>query len=114
MRGDPTAPTIEAPVTDEAREAETRTTPFISVVIPCLNEAQSIAEAVRRARQALRENGYEGEVVVADNGSTDGSPELAEQAGARVVHEKRRGYGSAYLADSPQPRASTSSWPTRT
>ena len=98
MRGDPTAPTIEAPATPRAREAETRTAPFISVVIPCLNEAQSIAEAVGRARKALDENGYEGEVVVADNGSTDGSPELAERAGARVVHEQRRGYGSAYLA----------------
>jgi glycosyltransferase involved in cell wall biosynthesis len=99
MPGDPIAPTIEAPMTtDGPREAETRTTPFISVVIPCLNEAQSIAEAVRRARRALDDNRYEGEVVVADNGSTDGSPELAEQAGARVVHEKRRGYGSAYLA----------------
>lgn len=98
MRGDPTAPTIEAPVTDGTREAETRTTPFVSVVIPCLNEAQSIAEAVRQARQALDGNGYDGEVIVADNGSTDGSAELAEGAGARVIHERRRGYGSAYLA----------------
>src|SRR5919201_5354442 len=70
----------------------------VSVVIPCLNEAQSIAECVRRARGALEEHGLPGEVVVADNGSTDGSPELAERAGARVVHERRRGYGSAYLA----------------
>jgi glycosyltransferase involved in cell wall biosynthesis len=98
MHGDPIAPTIDAPVTEEEREPQLRTTPFISVVIPCLNEAQSIAEAVRRARKALDENGYGGEVVVADNGSTDGSPELAERVGARVVHEERRGYGSAYLA----------------
>ena len=98
MRGDPTAPTIEAPVVDDAAAVETRTTPFVSVVIPCLNEAQSIAEAVRRARKALDENGFDGEVVVADNGSTDGSPDLASAAGARVVHERRRGYGSAYLA----------------
>jgi glycosyltransferase involved in cell wall biosynthesis len=98
MRGEPTAPTIEAPVTDGAVLGKSRTTPFVSVVIPCLNEAQSIAEAVRRARRALEDNGYEGEVVVADNGSTDGSPQLAAEAGARVVHEERRGYGSAYLA----------------
>jgi glycosyltransferase involved in cell wall biosynthesis len=98
MPGDPTAPTLEAPATDGAPAIETRTTPFVSVVIPCLNEAQSIAEAVRRARKALDENGFEGEVIVADNGSTDGSPGLAEEAGARVVHERRRGYGSAYLA----------------
>jgi glycosyltransferase involved in cell wall biosynthesis len=97
MRSDLVAPTL-APQRDGASPSEKRTTPFISVVIPCLNEAQSIAEAVRRARKALDDNGYEGEVVVADNGSTDGSPALAEAAGARVVQEKRRGYGSAYLA----------------
>ena len=97
MRGDPISPTIEAP-TDGVRQPETRATPLISVVIPCLNEAQSIGEAVRRARQALDDNGFQGEVIVADNGSTDGSPALAEAAGARVVHEQRRGYGSAYLA----------------
>jgi glycosyltransferase involved in cell wall biosynthesis len=70
----------------------------VSVVIPCLNEAENIQECVRRARAALDENGLPGEVVVADNGSDDGSAELAERAGARVVHESRRGYGSAYLA----------------
>ena len=70
----------------------------VSVVIPCLNEAQTIERCVRSALQVLEENAISGEVVVADNGSTDGSPELAERAGARVVHESRRGYGSAYLA----------------
>lgn len=70
----------------------------LSVVIPCLNEADSIEECVRRARQAMVDNDILGEVVVSDNSSTDGSPELAEAAGARVVHESRRGYGSAYLA----------------
>ncbi|MDP9401050.1 MAG: glycosyltransferase family 2 protein [Actinomycetota bacterium] len=72
--------------------------PLVSVVIPCLNEAANIEECVRRARAALREAGLDGEVVVADNGSDDGSAELAAAAGARVVHERRRGYGSAYLA----------------
>jgi glycosyltransferase involved in cell wall biosynthesis len=70
----------------------------VSVVIPCLNEAQTIERCVHLAREVLEEAGILGEVVVADNGSTDGSPELAERAGARVVHEPRRGYGSAYLA----------------
>jgi glycosyltransferase involved in cell wall biosynthesis len=70
----------------------------VSVVIPCLNEAESIERCVRAARTALDRTGLVGEVVVADNGSEDGSPELAEAAGARVVHEPRRGYGSAYLA----------------
>jgi glycosyltransferase involved in cell wall biosynthesis len=72
--------------------------PLVSVVIPCLNEAENIEEVVRRARQALQDGGLRGEVVVADNDSDDGSAELAQKAGARVVHEPRRGYGSAYLA----------------
>ena len=72
--------------------------PRVSVVIPCLNEAQTIEECVARARGALEESGLRGEVIVADNGSEDGSAELAERAGAHVVHEPRRGYGSAYLA----------------
>src|SRR5213596_2369027 len=70
----------------------------VSVVIPCLNEAENIVECVTRARAVLAEHGLEGEVIVADNGSEDGSADLARFAGARVVHEPRRGYGSAYLA----------------
>ncbi len=70
----------------------------VSVVIPCLNEAENIEQCVRRSREALDAAGILGEVVVADNDSEDGSPELAAAAGARVVHERRRGYGSAYLA----------------
>ncbi|MFN8175913.1 MAG: glycosyltransferase family 2 protein [Solirubrobacteraceae bacterium] len=72
--------------------------PRVSVVIPCLNEAENIEECVTRAWTALREHGIAGEVVVADNGSSDGSAEIAAAAGARVVEERRRGYGSAYLA----------------
>jgi glycosyltransferase involved in cell wall biosynthesis len=71
---------------------------ILSVVIPCLNEAPSIARCVTAALEAIECTGVGGEVIVADNGSTDGSPRLAEVAGARVVHEPRRGYGSAYLA----------------
>jgi hypothetical protein len=70
----------------------------VSVVIPCLNEADSIAACVTAARNALTEGDYAGEVLVVDNGSTDGSGELAAAAGGRVVREPRRGYGSAYLA----------------
>jgi glycosyltransferase involved in cell wall biosynthesis len=70
----------------------------VSVVIPCLNEAESIAECVNTAQRVLQENGLDGEVVVVDNGSEDGSATLAQLAGARVVEEPRRGYGSAYLA----------------
>ncbi|HSZ70446.1 MAG TPA: glycosyltransferase family 2 protein [Solirubrobacteraceae bacterium] len=71
---------------------------LVSVVIPCLNEAQNIEECVTAALAALARVDGAGEVVVADNGSEDGSAELAEGAGARVVREARRGYGSAYLA----------------
>jgi glycosyltransferase involved in cell wall biosynthesis len=70
----------------------------VSVVIPCLNEATSIERCVGRAHEALEGRGWDGEVIVADNGSEDGSAELAKRAGALVVHEPRRGYGSAYLA----------------
>jgi glycosyltransferase involved in cell wall biosynthesis len=73
-------------------------TPLVSVVIPCLNEAENIEECVRSALEAMEQAGIPGEVVVADNDSEDGSAELAAAAGARVVHEPRRGYGSAYLA----------------
>jgi glycosyltransferase involved in cell wall biosynthesis len=70
----------------------------VSIVIPCLDEAETIAECVKRARAVLEEAGLTGEVIVVDNGSTDGSGELARAAGALVVDEPRRGYGSAYLA----------------
>ena len=98
MRGDPTAPHHRG--SRHRRGPRSRDTDYpIRLGRDPLPERGAVdRRGRRRARQALRENGYEGEVVVADNGSTDGSPELAEQAGARVVHEKRRGYGSAYLA----------------
>jgi glycosyltransferase involved in cell wall biosynthesis len=70
----------------------------VSVVIPCLNEADSIRECVTSARRVLFGSGIAGEVIVVDNGSDDGSAELARLAGATVVEEPRRGYGSAYLA----------------
>ena len=70
----------------------------VSVVIPCLNEANSIGICVGKALEALRAAGLRGEVVVADNGSTDGSVEIAEKLGARVVAVPRRGYGAALRA----------------
>ncbi|HEV3047200.1 MAG TPA: glycosyltransferase family 2 protein [Solirubrobacteraceae bacterium] len=73
-------------------------TPLVSVVIPCLNEAENIEACVTAALEAIVRMGVPGEVVVADNDSEDDSARLAEQAGARVVVERRRGYGSAYLA----------------
>src|SRR5438270_867651 len=71
--------------------------PLVSVVMPCLNEARAVGICVEKARRALAAMGVRGEVVVVDNGSSDGSPEIAARAGARVVHERRRGYGAAYL-----------------
>src|SRR5690349_5714050 len=70
----------------------------VSVVIPCLNEANSLAFCVDKAVKAFRASGLSGEVVVADNGSTDGSIQIAEEHGARVVHVPERGYGSALRA----------------
>lgn len=70
----------------------------LSVVMPCLNEADTVATCVAKARRFLEGNGIEGEVVVADNGSRDGSPQLAAHAGARVVRAVEPGYGSALLA----------------
>jgi glycosyltransferase involved in cell wall biosynthesis len=72
--------------------------PLVSVVIPCLNESENIQECVTRALRVLADNKLDGEVIVADNASDDGSPEIAKAAGAIVVHEPNRGYGSAYLA----------------
>jgi glycosyltransferase involved in cell wall biosynthesis len=71
-------------------------TPDISVVMPCLNEEESVAHCVALALEGIRRSGLTGEVIVCDNGSTDRSVELAAAAGARVVHQPRRGYGSAY------------------
>ena len=72
--------------------------PLVSVVIPCLNEAGNIEACVALARAGLDAGEIRGEVIVADNASDDGSAELAERAGAIVVQERARGYGSAYLA----------------
>ena len=69
----------------------------LSVVIPCLNEAETIGVCVEKAVRTLREHGIRGEVIVADNGSTDGSRELATSLGARVVPVPQRGYGSALM-----------------
>jgi glycosyltransferase involved in cell wall biosynthesis len=81
-----------------ARSLDADPAVLVSVVIPCLNEAECIEACVASAWGAIEGAGIAGEVVVADNGSEDGSAELAVLAGARVVQEPRRGYGSAYIA----------------
>jgi glycosyltransferase involved in cell wall biosynthesis len=69
----------------------------LSVVMPCLNESETLAQCIDAAQTALREHGIAGEVIVADNGSTDGSPEIAHAHGARVIHVAERGYGNALM-----------------
>jgi glycosyltransferase involved in cell wall biosynthesis len=69
----------------------------LTILMPCLNEAMTVGRCVEAAREFLRRTGIAGEVLVADNGSTDGSRELAEAAGARVVPVPQRGYGAALL-----------------
>jgi glycosyltransferase involved in cell wall biosynthesis len=69
----------------------------VSIIIPCLNEAETITDCVKEAREALQEAEVFGEIIVADNGSTDGSQGLAELAGASVVTVREKGYGSALL-----------------
>jgi len=95
--------TRTAPYPPKPGESAVVTTPSppafrVSVVIPCLDEAETIAQCVTTAREVLEKSGLVGEVIVVDNGSTDGSGDLARGAGASVVEEPRRGYGSAYLA----------------
>ena len=69
----------------------------LTIVMPCLNEAETLAVCIQDAQRALRENGIQGEVIVADNGSTDGSQQISHANGARVVHVPIRGYGAALL-----------------
>src|SRR5437868_15457469 len=70
----------------------------LTILMPCLNEAATVARCIAKARSFLARSGVEGEVVVADNGSTDGSAEIATQAGARAIKVAERGYGAALAA----------------
>ena len=69
--------------------------PEVSVVMPCLNEADTLARCIDQARRALHDHRITGEIIVADNGSTDGSQEIARRMGARVVEVQAKGYGNA-------------------
>ncbi len=70
----------------------------LSIVMPCLNEAETLKTCIDKAMKYLKENNIKGEVVIGDNGSTDGSQAIAIQAGARVIDVPRKGYGSALMA----------------
>jgi len=81
---------LGSPKQDRTREA-----PEVSVVMPCLNEAETLAKCIEKAHRAFAKHGIDGEVVVADNGSTDGSQQIAERFGARVIPVQAKGYGNA-------------------
>ena len=87
-------PQLTPTVSDDAKVDTSH--PFeVSVVLPCLNERETVGICVQKAVAALAAAKIRGEVIVADNGSTDGSVELAQSAGARIVHVAQRGYGNA-------------------
>jgi glycosyltransferase involved in cell wall biosynthesis len=67
----------------------------LSILMPCLNEAETLATCIQKAKDYLAENNIYGEIIIADNGSTDGSQEIAKSMGARVIHVREKGYGSA-------------------
>ena len=69
----------------------------LSIVMPCLNEAETLKTCIMKARRALREHRIAGEIIVADNGSQDGSQAIAASTGVRIVHVQAKGYGSALM-----------------
>jgi glycosyltransferase involved in cell wall biosynthesis len=73
------------------------TAPEVSVVMPCLNEAETIGRCIEKAARVLREHGIAGEIIVADNGSSDGSQAIARRLGATIVDVETKGYGSALM-----------------
>src|SRR5215211_7494216 len=93
-RVEPIAPASVPVATDAAPMADA---PEVSVVMPCLNEADTLETCIRKAAAAFEAADIRGEVIVADNGSTDGSQAIAERNGARVVPVRFRGYGNALM-----------------
>jgi glycosyltransferase involved in cell wall biosynthesis len=79
--------------------------PEVSIVMPCLNEADTLGICLQKAARALQESGIRGEIIVADNGSNDGSVAIASEAGARVVHISEKGYGRALMGGIAAARA---------
>src|ERR1019366_3089318 len=80
---------------DPMKQRRTGPHPEVSVVIPCLNEERTLGTCIDKALAAFEAAGIAGEVVVADNGSSDRSVDVAERHGARVVHVPGKGYGNA-------------------
>jgi glycosyltransferase involved in cell wall biosynthesis len=90
IRADQNDPPVVMPI----KQSETLE---LSVVMPCLNEAETLETCIRKAQRALREANIAGEIVVADNGSDDGSIEIAERLGAKIVNVRAKGYGNALM-----------------
>ncbi|HYO26569.1 MAG TPA: glycosyltransferase family 2 protein, partial [Lacipirellulaceae bacterium] len=88
---------VQPPGAESGARASSPWSIELSVVMPCLNEADTLATCIKKARRAMAEAGIHGEVIVADNGSTDGSIAIAEALGARVVRVEAKGYGSALM-----------------
>src|SRR5260370_35401838 len=86
-----TAPRPSSPVQYEPATVE------VSIVMPCLNEAETLAACIAKAREAIDTGGYSAEIIVADNGSSDGSQLLTRELRARAVDVQRKGYGSCLL-----------------
>jgi glycosyltransferase involved in cell wall biosynthesis len=87
------------------RSSNDTSLPEVSIVMPCLNEADTIATCIQKAQRALTESHIQGEVIVADNGSSDDSVAIAKRLGARVVHVTAKGYGSALMGGIAAARA---------
>jgi hypothetical protein len=87
----------EANTGSEGGLSTTGRPPEVSVVIPCLNEADTLANCIQKASKALGSNAIQGEIIVADNGSTDGCVEIATKMGARIVPVELKGYGNALM-----------------
>jgi glycosyltransferase involved in cell wall biosynthesis len=77
--------------------SQTATAIELSIIMPCLNEAETLAKCIQHAQRAIAKNGLAAEIIVADNGSIDGSQQIAKDLGARVVDVSRKGYGSALI-----------------
>src|SRR5687767_7988369 len=71
--------------------------PEVSIVIPCLNEADTLGSCIGKAQRALEQAGIAGEIIVADNGSEDGSQAIARRLDARLINVREKGYGSALM-----------------
>jgi len=79
----------------------------LTILMPCLNEAETLARCIEKAKIGIQKSGVRGEILIADNGSTDGSQAIAEKLGARVVAVKEKGYGAAIIGGS---RAALGQW----